>query len=250
MKNNKGYSIVVLLVVFALIGLAYAYSFREDKVAVENILGDTGLIDDSESENPYMQAIDAAKRVQQLQMRPISEDDNYIGNLDAPVKIIYYSDFECPFCNTYVSDLKRISEEYADNVVFAFRHFILSNHSLALDAAFAFECAVEQGSTWGMYDKLYEDSANKLQSRLEYIKDAEELELNVEQFTECLESEKYKNKIEKLVQEAKSYGVTGTPTTFINGKPLAGAYPYDDFVDQLGKEKKGLKTIVEEGLRR
>lgn len=250
LKNDKGYSIVILLVVFLLIGLAYTFSFRGNEVAVENILGDTGLIDESKSESPYIQAIDAAKKVKLLQMRPIGEDDYYIGSLDAQVKIIYYSDFECPFCAPYIESLNNVVENYSDDVVLVFRHFILNNHNLALGAAIASECALEQDSFWEMYNKLYEDNEKQLLSNVEYIKDAEEIGLNVEQFKNCLESEKYKEKIQKLVNEAKGYGVSGTPTTYINGKSLAGAYPYEDFVDQLGKEKKGLKTIIEEELGR
>ena len=246
--NSKGNSIIILLIVFTLIGLAYVYSFKGNKVAVENILDDTGLIEEVESENPYVQAIEAAKKIKLLQMRPIGEEDYYIGNLDAPVKIIYYSDFECPFCAPYIESLDKIVENYGDDVVLVFRHFILNNHSLALEAALASECATEQDGFWEMYDKLYQNSEMQLLNKEEYIKNAEEIGLDVEQFTTCLESQKYKEKIQKLVNEAKSYGVSGTPTTYINGKSYAGAYPYEDFTDQLGKEKKGLKTIIEEEL--
>ena len=203
-QNNKGNSIIILLVVFVLIGLAYVYSFKGNEAAVENILGDTGLIDESKSENPYTQAMDAAKKVKLLQMRPAGEDDYYIGSLDAPVKIIYYSDFECPFCVPYVESLDKVVANYGDDVLLVFRHFILNNHNSALEAALASECAAEQDSFWEMYSKLYEDNEKQLLNNSEYIKDAEEIALNVEQFSTCLESEKYMEKIQNSVNEAKS----------------------------------------------
>ncbi len=251
MTNNKGYSIIVLLIVFLLIGLAYLFSFRGNKVAVENILGDTGLIDDSQSDNPYIQALDAAKKVKLMQMKPISEADHYLGNLDAPVKIIYYSDFECPFCPDYVENLKKIMH-YDTNrqIVFAFRHFILNGHSLAYDAAMASECASEQGAFWEMYNKLYENNREHNLGSETYLKNAKDLDLNIEKFSACMESNKYAGKIQTSINEAKSYGVSGTPSTYINGKSYPGAYPYEDFVDQLGKEKKGLKTIIKEALEK
>jgi len=250
LKNNKGFSIIILLVVFMLIGLAYFYSFRGDKVAVEKILGDTGLIDDTKSKDPYSQAIEAAKKVKLLQMRPISEDDYYIGNLDAPVQIIYYSDFECPFCPSYVETLNKVLKNYGDDVVLAFRHFILSNHNLAFEASLASECAGDQGNFWDMYNKLYEDSSNEMLNKEEYLKDAQEIGLDVTEFSDCLSSQKFKSKISQTVNEANSYGVVGTPSTYINGRSFPGAYPYEDFTDQLGKERKGLKTIVEEELNK
>ena len=250
LKNNKGYSILILLVVFALIGLAYFYSFRGDKVAVDNILGDTGLVDDTKSKDPYAQAIEAAKKVKLLQMKSISEEDHYIGNLNAPVQIIYYSDFECPFCPDYEETLNKAIDDYGDKVVLVFRHFILSNHNLALEAALASECADDQGSFWEMYKKLYKDNKNQALNTEQYLKDAKEIGLNVTEFSDCLTSQKFKSKITQSVNEANSYGVVGTPSTYINGKSLAGAYPYEDFTDQLGKERKGLKTIIEEELRK
>ncbi|PLX21788.1 hypothetical protein C0584_01645 [Candidatus Parcubacteria bacterium] len=249
LKNKKGNAIIILLVVFSLIGLAYLFSFKNNDKAVENILGDTGLIEKDSTKNSYSQALDAAKKLKYLQMRPIDESDYHIGNLDAPVKIIYYSDFECPFCPDYVETLNTVLEEYSsEEVVFAFRHFILSNHSFALDAALAFECGVEQTDFMDMYLALYEDSKNQTLTEEEYLSDAEDLGLDTEQFSDCLKTEKYKQKIDKLVQEARNFGVTGTPSTFLNGKPLAGAYPYEDFVDQLGQEKEGLKTIIDKEL--
>lgn len=246
-KNNKGYSIVILLVVFLLIGLAYTFSFKQNKVIVEDVLKDTGLIDE-EIKNPYAQAIEAAKKVKLLQMRPITEDDYYFGDLDAPVKIIYYSDFECSFCPEYIDDLNKVLENFEGDVVIAFRHFILSNHNFALDAALAFECAVEQDEYEDMYYALYEDNEDGVLGKEEYIRDAEEIGLDLDKFEKCLSEEKYLGKIRTLVNEANSYGVNGTPSTFINGKSFPGAYPYEDFVDQIGKEKKGLKTIIEEEL--
>lgn len=242
-SNNRGYSILILLIVFLLIGLAYLFSFKHNKVLVEDTLKDTNLLEDSKSDNPYVQALDAAKKVKLMQMKPISSEDHYIGNLNAPVKIIYYSDFECPFCPEYTKTLDKVVENYGDDVVLVFRHFILSGHSLAFDAAMASECASEQNKFWEMYHKLYEnrESLNKEA----YVKYAEDLGLDADKFSGCLEAEKYSGTIQASVREAKSYGVSGTPATYINGKTYAGAYPFEDFTDQLGKEKKGLKTIID-----
>lgn len=169
-------------------------------------------------------------------MRPITSDDHIRGDINAPVKIVEYSDTECPFCKKFHVDLKNALVPYEKNgsVASVYRHFpIDSNHPIkARKEALATECARELGGDkkfWEYIDRLYEitPSNNRL-DLAELPKIAEEVGLNVKEFNACLESEKYTAYVEKDYQDALATGGNGTPWSIIvdkNGKkyPLSGA---------------------------
>ncbi len=193
--------------------------------------------------------IDSAIGQGMQRVKVINENDHILGSLGAPVQFIVYSDFECPFCAQFSQTVKKVREEFGENVVIAFRHFpITRSHYNAMDAAIASECAAEQGKFWEMHDKIFEDNMTRKMNVLEFKKDAEEIGLDLVQFNQCLDTEKYKSKVEAQMLEGRNVQVTGTPNIFINGQIFPGAYPLDDFVDSQGYEREGLRNIIEKQL--
>ena len=180
---------------------------------------------------------------------PINTADHFLGDAEAPVQMIVYSDFECPFCVKFAGTMKEIEDSFKDKVAITFRHYPLSGHPEALKAAEASECAAEQDKFWEMHDKLFADNTARRMSLDQFKIDAADLGLNQEQFNQCLSIGKYKDKINEQIAEAKKAGVTGTPTIFVNGYIYPGAYPFEDFTSPDGRENKGMKNIISELLK-
>ncbi len=159
------------------------------------------------------------------------------GDKDAKVTIVEFSDFQCPFCERFYTDtLPQIEENYikTGKVKLAYRHLPLSFHPQAQKAAEASECSNEQGKFWEYHDKIFENQA--LLSDTIFSAWAEELGLDAEKFNKCLEDGKYRSKVQKDLNDADTYGATGTPTFFINGKALVGAQPFSTFQQAIEAE--------------
>lgn len=182
-------------------------------------------------------------------LSPINEGDHIIGNADAPVQMIIYSDFECPYCARFVDTIEKVKAGFGDKVAITFRHFPLVFHKEAMPAAVASECAAEQGKFWEMHNKLFEDNENKKFNKEEFKNDAKELGLDQAKFNQCLDTNKYKEKVQKQMLEGKNAGVTGTPTTFVNGEFVIGATPFEDYKDSEGRQQLGMKKIIEGKLK-
>jgi protein-disulfide isomerase len=173
-------------------------------------------------------------------------DEPFMGKADAPVTIIEYSDFECPFCKRAVDGgLKQVVEEYVDTgkAKLYFRHYPLPFHSKAQAAAEATECANEQGKFWEMHDKIFENQASL--SRANLITWADEL--GITEMKECLDSGKYTDEVKNDMAEGQQGGVQGTPAFFINGRLVVGAIPFEDYQGRNGMEQ-GLQSVIEEAL--
>lgn len=166
----------------------------------------------------------------------IKDTDHIKGDKNAPVTLVEYSDFECPFCGRVQPTLEQVLDEYKGQVKLIFRHYPLSFHPNARKAAEASECAAEQGRFWEMHDKMFE---NQQALSVDNLKDyAKELGLNTSNFDKCLDDGKYAQKIQDDIAEGSQYGVQGTPATFVNGELISGAQPYDNFksvIDSLLK---------------
>jgi protein-disulfide isomerase len=158
------------------------------------------------------------------------------GPADAPVTIIEFSDFQCPFCSRTVGTIRQIRAKYKDKVRFEFRDFPLPIHPDAPKAAEAARCGAEQEKFWEMHDKLFVNQQRLRPADLSRY--AQELRLDIGAFTECLESGKYKAVVQRDKAEGERVGVTGTPTFFINGRFLVGNVPFDVFSDIIEEELK------------
>jgi protein-disulfide isomerase len=159
----------------------------------------------------------------------VTEADHIRGNVDAPITIIEYSDFECPYCERFHPTMQQVMEDYTDEVRWVFRHFPLSFHPNAIGAAMAAECAGEQDKFWEMGDALFENRTTLGEDL--YLSLASDLGLNTSAFTDCYESDKYLDDIEAEAQAGAAAGVTGTPGSFVidadgNAIPIKGALPY------------------------
>jgi protein-disulfide isomerase len=168
--------------------------------------------------------------IQPTKLKIDIDDDPMKGSKNAPVTIVEFSDFQCPFCGRFFTQtLPSIEKEYIDTgkVKFVYRDFPLGFHPNAQPAAEAAECANEQGKFWEYHDEIFKNQ-EQLSSDL-YIQLAEELSLDVEKFKKCVEAGKYKQEVQDDFDYGKSVGVTGTPAFFINGIKIVGAQPFENF---------------------
>ncbi len=160
-----------------------------------------------------------------------------VGPKGAPVEIVEFSDFQCPFCGRVVPTVKQIEEKYKGKVRLAFRNYPLPFHDKAQLAAEAAMAAKAQGKFWEMHDKLFGNQQALDRASLE--KYAGEIGLNVDQFKSDLDSGKHKASITTDVQYANSLGGgMGTPTFFINGRKVSGAMPFESFAAVIDEELK------------
>jgi len=165
-----------------------------------------------------------------------ADDDPAIGPEDAPVLIVEFSDFQCSYCARFATEtLGQILDTYGDQVRFVYRDFPLTSiHPHAQKAAEATQCAHEQGKYWEYSDLLFQNQqALDVDSLKGY---AQQLGLDTDVFNECLDSGQYASEIQKDLTEGQSYGVTGTPTFFINGRLLRGAKPFSAFQAMIEEE--------------
>jgi len=154
-----------------------------------------------------------------------------IGNPNAPVTVIEFSDLQCPFCKKfYDSTLKDLKTNYIDTgkVYFVYKHFPLSFHPSAQIAGEATECANEQGVWYEYHEEIY-NSQNGDFGVSELKQWAIGIVSDATAFNECLDSRKYSNKVNADMIEGQSIGVSGTPASFVNGILVSGAQPYESF---------------------
>lgn len=147
------------------------------------------------------------------------------GNMDSPVTIIAFIDFECPFSQQAFSIFEKIRNHYESGVNIIFKYYPLTSiHPLAEQASLAASCAQAQNAFWPYYKQLFE---TKTLSKDELIANAEAIGLDKDIFTICLEKETYKNQIMQDMQDGLDLGVRGTPTYFIKSKKMEGVVPLD-----------------------
>ena len=164
-----------------------------------------------------------------------------LGNKNAKVTVIEFADFQCPFCVRFFKDAKpNIIKGYVDSgkVKFTFRHYAFLGQESNF-AAEASECANEQKKFWEYHDYLYnhqgpENSGAFAKDKL--IGFAKDLGLNTDQFSSCLNSNKYVKQVADDLASGQKAGVSGTPTTFVNGRAIVGAQPYSAFKTLIDQE--------------
>jgi protein-disulfide isomerase len=157
------------------------------------------------------------------------------GPSSAPVSIVKFEDFQCPFCKQVQPTIVELLKRYDGKVRLVHKDLPLDSiHPQAHQAAEAARCAGEQGKYWNYHDVLY---ANSTKLGLEDLKGyASELGLNVESFRACYNSGKYKAVVKKDLNEGAQLGITGTPSFFINGREISGAQPLEAFAAIIDEE--------------
>jgi protein-disulfide isomerase len=162
-------------------------------------------------------------------------DDPARGPRDAPVTIVEFSDFQCPYCARATPTLEQVEDRYAGKVRRVFRDLPLTNiHKEATGAAEAASCANDQGKFWEMHDLLFANQA-KLQPA-DLKRHAAQLGFDGKAFDDCLDSGKYKAEWQQDAEDAARYGLTGTPAFFVNGRLVTGAQPFEAFARIIDEE--------------
>lgn len=156
------------------------------------------------------------------------------GPKDAPVVVVEFADYQCPYCKQIEPQLEKLRSEFGDKVAFAFKDFPLPNHTHAGKLAEVADCAGAQGKFWDVHDYLFNDVKD---FDLAQIKDhAHSLSLNQAEFDKCVDSDGEASKIKQDQTEGTHLGITGTPTLFINGRYLSGAAKYETIRDMVQEE--------------
>jgi protein-disulfide isomerase len=156
------------------------------------------------------------------------------GASSAPVTIIEFSDFQCPFCRAAENSLKQVRQKYGNQIRLVYMDFPLTFHPHAMDAARAARCAADQDKFWQFHDALFLDQKKLDPDNLKQT--AAKIGLDRGKFNACFSSDKQDAGIRKDMAEGSSLGVTGTPTFFINGRELVGAQPAPKFNEVIDEE--------------
>ncbi len=168
------------------------------------------------------------------------DDDPSKGPKDAPVVLIEFSDFQCPFCKRARDTINKILTTYGDKVYYVFRDYPLSFHPQAKGAANAAQCAGDQGKYWEYNTALWVIQGQQTPEKL--TETATTLGLDAAKFKSCMDTNKYFSEIDKDQQEAMKAGISGSPAYSINGVFVSGAQPFENFKEIIDEElkKKGL----------
>ncbi|MGH7917729.1 MAG: thioredoxin domain-containing protein [Candidatus Binataceae bacterium] len=162
------------------------------------------------------------------------------GPAQAPITIVEFADFQCPFCRAALNSIDAVKSQYGDKVRWIYMDFPLGMHAHAMDAAKAARCASAQNKFWQYHDALFADQSKLAPADLKAT--AKKLGLNTKNFDQCFDHGTYEAGIRKDMAEGTRLGVTGTPTFFINGRELVGAQPpsaFDDIIkDELAQAGK------------
>ncbi|MFT7616015.1 MAG: protein-disulfide isomerase [Candidatus Woesearchaeota archaeon] len=213
--------ISLFLFIFLLLSIFIPGFGIDGKMADGNSIGNTA---------PAAGNNGAAAPSPSLDMEALMDDDPVKGDADAPITIVEFSDFECPFCARFYSDTyQKIIAEYVDTgkVKIVYRDFPLSFHPNAQKAAEAAECAEDQGEFWAMHDILFEQGV--VGGPTTFKGYAATLGLDANDFADCLDSGKHAAEVRADLNDGAAAGVTGTPGFYINGVQVVGAQPFSVF---------------------
>ncbi len=168
---------------------------------------------------------------------PLPEGEPARGPAGAPIVMVEFSDYQCPYCRRAEATVERVLREYGDKIRFVYRDYPLAFHPRALPAALAARCAGDQGKYWEFHAHLMQGTGDLSDQDLKQR--AQQLGLDPVAFNACYDGRRHEATVQASFQQGSELGVTGTPTFFINGRMLVGAQPYEEF-----------KQIIEEELQR
>lgn len=169
----------------------------------------------------------------------IRKDEMIRGNKNAPLTLVEYSDYECPFCSRGFNTVMDLISKYGDNIRFVYKHLPLSFHRNAMIASQYHEALrlQDEKKAWKFHDEIFKNQG-KLKSGESFVKKlAKELGADMTRLAKDVKSEAVKKRIEEDMKEAASFGMQGTPGFLLNGIPVKGAYPASYFYDIVEKLK-------------
>jgi len=234
-KRSYFYSVLVVLAFAAGILVGYV-SWGTTGGAVQTSL--TANQASVSVSDPVIEAPVATEELQYVRYDVFSEDAYAFGPEDAPITIVEFGDFQCPFCRRWHDEVyEPLLASYPGQIRVVYRHLPLTSiHPDAFSAAEAAMCAGEQDAFWQYHEKLF--SSETLGSEV-YTQYAQELGLDMTTFEACMTDHKYQEAIQKDSDFAIGLGVRSTPTFFINGLAIVGAQPLDVFKQVIDKELTG-----------
>ena len=157
----------------------------------------------------------------------VDADDPVFGPASATVEIVEFSDFQCPFCQRLTDTLEQLKSEFGSDIRLVFKDYPLPNHAQAFKAAEAGNCAKEQGKFWELHDTMF---ARQSELGIDDLKrHAGELGMDQVAFDACLDSGRFAERVNADLAAGQQYGVSSTPTVFINGRAVMGAAPFETF---------------------
>ncbi len=169
---------------------------------------------------------------------PVSvDDDPFIGPEDAPITIVQFAEFQCPYCGRAKDVIDQLMEKYEGKIKMVYRDFPLSFHDRAIPAAIAANCAGEQGQYWPMFDLLM--SNQRALTDADLTGHATKLSLDLDKWNTCREDPAQAQEVQKDFEDGSKAGVQGTPAFFINGIFLNGAVPLEQFTAIIDAELAG-----------
>ena len=252
--NWRPIILVVGLVLFFAIGLGVGFflwgkplsaariELAEAKAQLETLQADVQPAADQASQANAVgsDALSADGEIKQVKRYPVPEDgDPSFGPADAPITIIEFSDFQCPYCQKWHNEVwKKLVAAYPTQIRLVYRDFPLySIHPDAAPAANAAECANEQSKYWEFHDLLFSGSEGLGESA--YQSYASALQLDMPSFQKCLDENRYEAEVTADFEYASGIGIQSTPTFFVNGVALIGAQPYEVFKEVIDLELAG-----------
>jgi protein-disulfide isomerase len=248
-KSTFNGLIIIIIIIIGIAGFfagSYTSNLNSDQISQEELKEEIAKLELKILQNqlPSNQPM--------IPLKISTDNDPIIGNPNAPITIIEFSDFQCPFCAKFhIQTLPKIIDEYIKEgtVKLVFRDFpIQSIHSNALPASLAAECANEQGKFKEMHDKLF-DKQNEWNNKnidnviILFNQYALEIGLEEEKFDSCLRNGKYVEEIQKDLNDGRTYGISGTPGFFIGNDKigfveLKGAQPFESFKKVIDSQLK------------
>ena len=179
----------------------------------------------------------------------LNDDDFYSGNKEAKLKIFVYEDYTDVFSAELNKSLNQARNDFGNDLFFIYRPYNINHDNVSLRAAIAVSCAADQGKGQAWRNKTLAATAADILSLDSWQAWSDELNLNNEDFKNCLTNQQKKERIEELMTQASTYSVHGSPTLFVGNDMIVGARPYQTFTDSNGDEIEGLKQVIERQLK-
>jgi len=156
------------------------------------------------------------------------DDDPFLGAEDAPIVMVEFSAYACPFCGRHFQQtLGPLLENYGQYIRYVYRDYPVIRQEVSFPAAMAAQCAFEQDKFWEFHDLLFQNQSEL--GRDLFMRIGRELELDMEAFTACVDENRYENEVLDDYYAGDALGITGTPSFYINGQIVSGALPYERF---------------------
>lgn len=234
--SRNAYHIIVSSIVFFIVGIVVGVVSYSKYVATnEELIQRAVNVAMVEQEEKFTELLEnIPSQPTQPTAKQFVDDDPSIGNEEASVVTVEFSDFNCQYCKLFHDEtLQQLLEAYEGKIQFVYRDFAILGPS-SIDAAVAAECANEQGSFWEYHDILFENQGAF--SNDDLIGYAKQLELDTDAFSVCLEDPEFINEVRRDSAAAQQIGARGTPAFLINGQFVSGAQPFEGFAAIIDQE--------------